>query len=164
MKRPCRTDRQGRRHPLRRQEQQPADQQNYGNFEMYVDWKIDQRRLAASTARQPAVQIWDVNARTTPKKVGSGGLYNKPENLAIRFFVADNKVAPGHLLHQMVGDKGYRRAQRQIVVDNTPLENYWDRKSPLPAAARSSCSITATICGSRTSTSRNCRIRSPYSV
>ena len=51
-------------------------QKLYGDFEMYVDWKIDRGGDSGIYLRgSPQVQIWD-------NKIGSGGLYNnqKKEN------------------------------------------------------------------------------------
>ena len=56
---------------------------DYGNFELYVDWKIEKNGDSGLYLRgQPQVQIWDSDnspgARNEDKGTGSGGLWNNP--------------------------------------------------------------------------------------
>src|SRR5262249_18327417 len=56
---------------------------DYGNFELYVDWKIEEKGDSGLYLRgQPQVQIWDSDntpgARGVDKSSGSGGLWNNP--------------------------------------------------------------------------------------
>ena len=49
---------------------------DYGNFELWVDWKIEKNGDSGIYLRgQPQVQIWDPNNKgPNPKNQGSGGL------------------------------------------------------------------------------------------
>ncbi|HZZ79285.1 MAG TPA: DUF1080 domain-containing protein [Gemmataceae bacterium] len=108
---------------------------DYGNFELFVDWKIEPNGDSGIYLRgNPQVQIWSINDRNNPKKVGSGGLYNNQKNPSNPLVVADNPVGQWNTFHiKMVGDKVTVKLNDKLVVDNTPLENYWNRKEALPA-------------------------------
>jgi hypothetical protein len=108
---------------------------DYGNFELYVDWKIDASGDSGIYLRgNPQIQIWDVNGKNNPKKIGSGGLYNNQKNPSNPITAADNPVGMWNTFHiKMIGDKVTVKLNGKVVVDDTPLENYWDRKAPLPA-------------------------------
>ncbi len=107
----------------------------YGNFELYVDWKIDPSGDSGLYLRgNPQVQIWDINRKNNPKKIGSGGLYNNQKNAKDPIAVADNPIGKWNTFHVvMKGDKVTVELNGKLVVDNTPLENYWQRGQPLPA-------------------------------
>jgi HEAT repeat protein len=100
---------------------------DYSDFEMYVDWRIASGGDAGIYLRgAPQVQIWDVARR----KVGSGGLYNnkKPFNPSNPLVVADNPANEWNSFYiTMIGEKVTVYLNGQLVVDNTTLENYWDR-------------------------------------
>ncbi|CAM3460324.1 hypothetical protein POKO110462_03890 [Pontibacter korlensis] len=54
---------------------------NYGDFEMFVDWKIFDGGHKEGDAGiylrgTPQVQIWDTSRVNVGAQVGSGGLYN----------------------------------------------------------------------------------------
>ena len=108
---------------------------DYGNFEMYVDWKIEPSGDSGIYLRgNPQVQIWDVNGKNNPKKIGSGGLYNNQKNPSNPLVIADNPVGQWNTFHiVMKGDKVKVMLNGKLVVDNTPLENYWERGQPLPS-------------------------------
>src|SRR5438128_1294063 len=54
---------------------------DYGNFELWVDWKIEKNGDSGIYLRgNPQVQIWDPDGKNNPKHVGSGGLYNNQKN------------------------------------------------------------------------------------
>jgi Domain of Unknown Function (DUF1080) len=109
---------------------------DYGNFELYVDWKIDASGDSGIYLRgNPQVQIWDINGKNNPKHIGSGGLYNNQKNPSNPLVVADNPVGQWNTFHiVMKGDKVTVKLNGKLVVDNTPLENYWEKNQPLPAA------------------------------
>ncbi len=108
---------------------------DYGNFEMYVDWKIEANGDSGIYLRgNPQVQIWDVKGKNNPKKIGSGGLYNNRKNPSDPLLVADNPIGTWNTFYiKMVGDKVTVKLNGKLVVDNTPLENYWENNRPLPA-------------------------------
>lgn len=109
---------------------------DYGNFELYVDWKIEPGSDSGIYLRgNPQIQIWDPNGKNNPKKVGSGGLYNNQKNRSTPLVTADNPPGEWNTFWiKMVDDKVTIKLNGKLVVDNTPLENYWERGKPLPAA------------------------------
>ena len=104
---------------------------DYGDFEMYVDWRIAPKGDAGIYLRgSPQVQIWDINNRNA--HVGSGGLFNNQRHPKDPLVVADNPVNEWNSFYiKMVGEKVIVYLNGQLVVDNVTLENYWDRKLPI---------------------------------
>jgi hypothetical protein len=107
---------------------------DYGDFEMYVDWKILEGGDSGIYLRgSPQVQIWDTNLKNGAA-VGSGGLYNnqKKENPSKPTAKADKPVGQWNSFWiKMVGDKVWVKLNDQLVVDGVVLENYWDRNQPI---------------------------------
>jgi hypothetical protein len=105
----------------------------YGDFELYVDWKITAQGDAGIYLRgSPQVQIWDTSRRDVGAQVGSGGLYNNQKNESKPLVVADNKIGEWNTFHIiMKGDKVTVYLNGVLVTDNTILENYWDRAIPI---------------------------------
>ncbi|MBY0525945.1 MAG: DUF1080 domain-containing protein [Gemmataceae bacterium] len=101
---------------------------DYGNFEMFCDWKIGKKGDSGIYLRgNPQVQIWD-------NPVGSGGLFNNQKNPSKPLKVADKPVGEWNTFRiVMKGDKVTIWLNGELVVDNTPLENYWEKGKPLPA-------------------------------
>ncbi len=108
-------------------------QKKYGNFEMYVDWKITEQGDAGIYLRgSPQVQIWDTSRHEVGAQVGSGGLYNNQKNKSTPLVVADNKIGEWNNFHIiMKGDKVTVYLNGILVTDNITLENYWDRALPI---------------------------------
>lgn len=100
---------------------------DYGDMEFYVDWKIGKKGDSGIYLRgNPQVQIWD-------NKEGSGGLFNNKKNNKPLAF-ADNPPGQWNTFHIiMKGDKVTVKLNGKLVVDDTPMENYWDKGKPLPA-------------------------------
>jgi hypothetical protein len=105
----------------------------YGDFEMYVDWKITAKGDAGIYLRgSPQVQIWDTSRREVGAQVGSGGLYNNQKNQGKPTAVLDNKIGEWNTFHIiMKGERVTVYLNGQKVTDNVVLENYWDRKIPI---------------------------------
>ncbi|MEZ4905013.1 MAG: DUF1080 domain-containing protein [Spirosomataceae bacterium] len=105
----------------------------YGDFEMYVDWKIESKGDAGIYLRgSPQVQIWDTSRVEVGAQVGSGGLYNNTKHLKNPLKVADNAIGDWNTFYiLMKGDRVTVRLNGELVVDNVVLENYWDRKQPI---------------------------------
>ena len=105
----------------------------YGDIEMFVDWRIQEKGDAGIYLRgTPQVQIWDTSRREVGAQVGSGGLYNNQKNVSKPLLVADNKVGEWNNFHIiMKGDKVTVYLNGILVTDNIPLENYWDHALPL---------------------------------
>jgi hypothetical protein len=100
---------------------------DYGNFELWVDWKITKGGDSGIYLRgNPQVQIWD-------NKRGSGGLYNNKKHANDPTEVADKPVGQWNTFHIiMIGDKVTVYLNSVKVVDKVPLENYWEPGKPLP--------------------------------
>jgi len=105
----------------------------YGDFEMYVDWKIESKGDAGIYLRgTPQVQIWDTSRVEVGAQVGSGGLYNNAKNPKNPTKLADNAIGDWNNFHiTMIGDRVTVDLNGERVVDNVILENYWDRKLPI---------------------------------
>jgi hypothetical protein len=106
---------------------------DYGDVEMLVDWKIPPKGDSGIYLRgNPQVQIWDPEKN---KGIGSGGLYNnRPPNPSNPLKLADKPVGEwNHFRIVMKGDKVSVWLNEVLVVDNTPLDNYWNKNEPLPA-------------------------------
>jgi hypothetical protein len=110
-----------------------ATEKQYGDIEMYIDWRIQEMGDAGIYLRgTPQVQIWDTSRREVGAQVGSGGLYNNQKNVSKPLVVADNKVGEWNTFHIiMKGDKVTVYLNGILVTDNIVLENYWDRKLPI---------------------------------
>jgi hypothetical protein len=108
-------------------------QEQYGDFEMVVDWKITKDGDAGIYLRgSPQVQIWDTARRQVGAQVGSGGLYNNTVNMRNPLKVADNMVGEWNSFHiLMKGERVTVYLNGELVVDNIILENYWDRSIPI---------------------------------
>ena len=106
-----------------------ATAKDYGDFEMYVDWKI----LAAGDSGiyvrgTPQIQIWD----PAKNPVGSGGLFNNQKNPSKPSVCADKPVGEWNSFWiKMVGERVWVKLNDVMVVDGVVLENYWDRKQPI---------------------------------
>jgi len=105
----------------------------YGDFEMYVDWKIAPQGDAGIYLRgSPQVQIWDTSRTDAGAQVGSGGLYNNQKYMSKPLLVADNPINEWNSFYiRMEGDKVTVFLNGRLVVDNVILENYWDRSLPI---------------------------------
>ena len=105
---------------------------DYGDFEMYVDWKILPKGDSGIYIRgTPQVQIWDPEA-APQNAVGSGGLYNNKQNPSKPSKPADKPVGQWNTFWiKMVGDKVWVKLNGETVVDGVVLENYWDYSKPI---------------------------------
>ena len=99
---------------------------DYGDFEMWVDWKILPHGDSGIYLRgSPQVQIWE-------NPVGSGGLYNNQKNPSKPLKVADKPIGEWNRFYiKMVGDKVTVKLNGELVVDNVVMENYWERDKPM---------------------------------
>ncbi len=105
---------------------------DYGDFELLLDWKIEKDGDSGIYLRgTPQVQIWDPDCKPAGG-IGSGGLYNNQKNPSKPTAKADKPVGEWNTFKiKMVGDKVTVYLNDQLVVDNVPLENYWERDKPL---------------------------------
>ena len=108
-----------------------ATVKDYKDFEMYVDWRIlsVQGDSGLYLRGAPQVQIWDAHNQWD---LGSGGLYNNKKNPDKALCIADKLPGDWNRFYiKMVGEKVTVRLNGKTVVDNTTLENYWDRANPI---------------------------------
>jgi hypothetical protein len=105
----------------------------YTDFEFQVDWKIEKGGDSGIYLRgTPQVQIWDTALTQVGAQVGSGGLYNNQKNASKPRVVADNPVGEwNRFIILMVGERVTVYLNGQLVVQNVPLENYWERDKPI---------------------------------
>jgi hypothetical protein len=108
----------------------------FGDFELYVDWKIEKAGDSGIYVRgSPQIQIWDVDL--SPKfhdgqRVGSGGMFNNQKNSRVASAEADKPVGQWNTFWiKMVGEKVTVKLNGVTVVDDVVLENYWDRTQPI---------------------------------
>lgn len=131
---------------------------DYGDFEMYIDWKIPPGADSGIYLRgTPQIQIWDpwkpqsrdkdAPLPSTPQEwvqsyrighnLGSGGLWNNRRAKNTPLTNADKPAGEWNtFLIRMVGNKVTIWLNGKLIVDRTELENYWDktRKEPLARA------------------------------
>ena len=114
-------------------------EKDYGDFELLVEYKTVADADSGIYLRGvPQVQIWDAT-KGDPRKLGqdkgSGGLWNNspgapgkdPLVLADKPFGEWNKFRI-----VMVGARVSVWLNEKLVVDHALLENYYDRKTPVP--------------------------------
>jgi hypothetical protein len=109
---------------------------DYGNFELYVDWKIKEHGDSGIYLRgSPQVQIWDPKDPNQLKNgcdKGSGALWNNQKNPRFPNVVADNPIGDWNTFHiKMVGEKVTIHLNGKLVVDNVTMENVWERDKPI---------------------------------
>jgi hypothetical protein len=114
---------------------------DYGDFELYVDWKILKDGDSGIYLRgTPQIQIWDPD--TSPKhsqgdRVGSGGVFNNKNHPNRPTKVADRPVGEWNTFWiKMVGDKVTVKLNGETVVDGVTMENYWDKERAAPLYPR----------------------------
>tara|TARA_B100000579_G_scaffold433854_1_gene453455 strand:+ start:929 stop:1654 length:726 start_codon:yes stop_codon:yes gene_type:complete len=116
-----------------------STEKNYGDFELLVDYKTVAKADSGIYLRGvPQVQIWDTTKEGGKWNLGadkgSGGLWNNPKGGAGK----DPKVLADKPLGQwnsfriiMLGDLVTITLNDKLVVDKAPLNNFWDRKTPI---------------------------------
>ena len=99
---------------------------DYGDFELYVDWKIERNGDSGIYLRgSPQVQIWD-------RPIGSGGLYNNQVHPAQSLIRADRPVGEWNTFRIiLVGERVTVYLNGILVADAVPMENYWERAKPI---------------------------------
>lgn len=108
-----------------------ATVKDYADFEMFVDWRLLTVRGDSGLYLRgsPQVQIWDAHNQWN---IGSGGLYNNQKNPSKALKIADNLIGDWNTFYiKMVGERVTVKLNGELVVDNTVLENYWDRNQPI---------------------------------
>ena len=109
---------------------------DYGDFELYVDWKILEGGDSGLYLRgSPQVQIWDTefeNYFRHGAENGSGSLWNNQRNPRFPLVKADKPVGEWNTFFiRMVGERVTIKLNDQLIVDNVILENLWQRELPI---------------------------------
>ena len=113
---------------------------DYGNFELLLDGKlVDPCGDSGIYLRaNPQVQIWDPACERDFKhgcQKGSGGLWNNPGDSPGRFPKAKADKAIGEwnaTKITMQGDRVTVTLNGQVVVEDCPLANFFEKGKPLP--------------------------------
>ena len=108
-----------------------ATVKDYEDFELWADWRIMSVTGDSGLYLRgaPQVQIWDAHNQW---HIGSGGLYNNKKHVSKALSIADRQVGDWNRFHvKMVGERVTVWLNGVLVVDNVPLENYWNRKRPI---------------------------------
>ncbi|MCA9231200.1 MAG: DUF1080 domain-containing protein [Planctomycetales bacterium] len=111
-------------------------EKDYSNFELTLDWRIEPTGDSGVYLRgSPQVQMWDTQHEPFFKNgadQGSGSLWNNQKHPRFPLVHADNPAGEWNTFHiRMVGDSATIKLNDQLVVDNTVLENYWERDQPI---------------------------------
>lgn len=110
----------------------------YGDFELYVDWKILEGGDSGIYIRGcPQIQIWDSEYKEYHQMgadKGSGAPWNNQKNLRFPLTLADNPAGEWNSFFiRMIGERLTVQLNGQLVVDNVVMENYWERDKPIYA-------------------------------
>ncbi len=113
---------------------------DYGDIELSIDFKIGPKGDSGVYLRgTPQIQIWDFTepsyARMGADK-GSGGLWNNTAGAPGKdpLTRADRPINEWNTFRIIqVGERTTVYLNDKLVVDHARLENYWNRKLPLPA-------------------------------
>ena len=113
---------------------------DYGDFELFVEYKTVPKADSGIYLRGvPQVQIWDFT-ETAKFNIGadkgSGGLWNNSAGAPGKdpLVLADNPFGQWNKFRiLMVGSRVTIWLNGKLVVDHAIMENYYDRKKPIPA-------------------------------
>jgi len=119
-----------------------ATDKDYGDIELLIEYKTVPKADSGIYLRNtPQVQIWDWNQKFDSKNptrkphLGSGGLFNNNPTSPGRdpLVLADKPFGEWNAFRIIqVGERTTVYLNGKLVVDCARMENYWDRKSPLP--------------------------------
>ena len=119
-----------------------STEKDYGDFELRVDYNMLPKGDSGIYLRGlPQVQIWDFTKEGGKWNIGadkgSGGLWNNSAGAAGKdpIVLADKPFGEWNQFRiTMIGEKVTIYLNDKLVVDGARLENYFDRKGPLPKA------------------------------
>jgi hypothetical protein len=102
--------------------------EDFGDFELMLEYRIQKDGDSGVYVRgSPQVQIWD-------NPIGSGGLYNNERHASRPLAVADRPAGEWNAMRiRMIGERVSVWLNGVLVVDDTVLENYWERDRPIYA-------------------------------
>jgi hypothetical protein len=115
-------------------------EKDYGDFELLVDYRTVPKADSGIYLRGcPQVQIWDSTEQdkfAIGAGKGSGGLWNNSPGAPGKdpLVLADQPFGQwNHFRILMVGARVSVWLNEKLVVDHALMENYYDRKTPVPA-------------------------------
>jgi hypothetical protein len=114
-----------------------ATKKDYGDFEMWVDWNLSAKGDSGIYLRGcPQVQIWDPTNEEAHKHgsdKGSGALWNNDKHEKWPKVLADKPIGQWNRMYiRLIGERVTVILNDKKVVDNVVMENYYDRKKPIP--------------------------------
>jgi hypothetical protein len=119
-----------------------ATDKSYGDIELLIDYKtVPLADSGIYLKATPQVQIWDYTEKAKfnlGADKGSGGLWNNAKGSPGKdpLVLADKPFGEwNHFRIIMVGERVTVWLNEKLVVDHARLENFWDKKLPLPKAA-----------------------------
>jgi len=109
---------------------------DYGDFELWVDWKILKGGDSGIFLRgSPQIQIWDTTFKDYLEygsAKGSGGFWNNEKEPKFPLVHADKPVGQWNTFYiRMVGKRATIKLNGQLIVDKVVLENYWEPEKPI---------------------------------
>ncbi|MEQ9409049.1 MAG: DUF1080 domain-containing protein [Fuerstiella sp.] len=117
--------------------------EEFGDIEFLIEYKTVAKADSGIYLRgTPQVQIWDWHQQFDPKRptrkphLGSGGLFNNTPGAAGRdpLVFADRPFGEWNRFRiRQIGSRTWVWLNDRLVVDGAVMENFWDRKQPLPA-------------------------------
>ncbi len=119
-----------------------ATDREFGDIELLIEYKTVPGADSGIYLRNtPQVQIWDWNQPYNPKNphrkphLGSGGLFNNAPGSPGRdpLVRADKPFGEWNRFRILqIGERTTVYLNDKLVVDGARMENYWDRRRPLP--------------------------------
>jgi Domain of Unknown Function (DUF1080) len=120
-----------------------ATEKEYGDYELLIDYKtVPKADSGIYLKNTPQVQIWDsteADPQGLGKKLGSGGLWNNSKGAAGKdpLVLADKPFGEWNTFRiRQLGEMTTIYLNDKLIVDHARLENYFDRKSPLPKVGK----------------------------
>lgn len=116
-----------------------ASKRDYGDVEMWVDWKINAKGDSGIYLRgTPQVQIWDPTNEAVKKHgadKGSGALWNNKKHERFPAELADKPLGEWNRMYiRMVGPYVTVKLNDKMVADNVVMENYYKPELPIYAS------------------------------
>lgn len=116
-------------------------EKNYRDFEFLVDYRTVPKADSGIYLKGiPQVQIWDYTEQakfSIGSNKGSGGLWNNSTGAPGKdpLVLADKPFGEwNHFRIRQIGSRTWVELNNQQVVNNAIMENYFDRKTPIPPA------------------------------
>jgi len=121
-----------------------ATEKDFNDYELLVEYKISATVDSGIYPKtMPQIQVWDPTQGDPGNKLGkakgSGGLWNnQPATSPGRDPLVKADLPAGEwnkFRIQVIGERTTIHLNDKLVVDFARLQNYWDRKLPVPKAA-----------------------------